>query len=112
MNNDKLKSPETDELFDAFLSLTTREECYMLFEDITTIQEIKTLIQRFQIAKHLYYDNDTYETISRELGVSVATTSRVKNSITYGSGGYKMILDRLRDSNKDACIEPLVESKI
>ena len=38
--NDKLKSPATDLLFDAVLSLKTREECYRFFEDICTINEL------------------------------------------------------------------------
>lgn len=101
MNNQKIKSPEADELFDAILSLQNREECYLFFEDITTIQEISALAQRLQIAKRIYYNNETYATISSECGVSVATTSRVKNCISYGSGGYKMILDRLRKSKQE-----------
>ena len=96
MNIEKYRSPETDELFDAFLSLKTREECCLFFDDIATVQEIKVMTQRLQIAKRIYYNNDTYATISSECGASVATTSRVKNCIMYGSGGYKLILDRLR----------------
>ena len=96
MNSKTPKSPDTDELFDSFLSLRNREECYLFFEDIATIQEIKTLAQRLQIAKRIYYNDDTYATIQIECGASVATTSRVKNCITYGSGGYKMVLERLR----------------
>ena len=96
VNSQNMKSPDVDDLFDAFLTLRNREECYLFFEDIATIQEVKALAQRLQIAKRIYYNNETYATISNECGVSVATTSRVKNSITYGSGGYKMVLDRLK----------------
>jgi TrpR-related protein YerC/YecD len=97
VNNQNLVSRETDELFDAILSLKSREECYMFFEDITTIQEVKALALRLQIAKRLYYNDETYAAISQEYGVSATTTGRVKNSIMYGSGGYRMILDRMRE---------------
>ncbi|MCL2126201.1 MAG: YerC/YecD family TrpR-related protein [Oscillospiraceae bacterium] len=100
MNTPKYKTAETDELFDAFLSLKTLDECYIFFEDIMTTQEIKALAQRLQIAKRLHYNNDTYATISDECGASVATTSRVKNCIMYGPGGYKLVLDRLRGASE------------
>ena len=98
VNSHVFKSTEADELFDAFLSLKNREECYMFFEDIATIQEVKALTQRLQIAKRLYFKNETYATISQECGVSVSTTCRVRNSLFYGSGGYKLILDRLQEN--------------
>ncbi len=97
VNNRKLESPDVDELFDAILSLKNREECYMFFEDMATIQEVKALSLRLQIAKRLYYDNDTYATISNEYGVSTSTIGRVNNCILYGSGGYKAILDRMKE---------------
>ena len=34
------KNPTTDALFDAILSLETREECYNFFEDLCTVKEI------------------------------------------------------------------------
>ena len=32
------KNPMTDALFDALLSLETREECYNFFEDLCTVK--------------------------------------------------------------------------
>ena len=94
--NSKLVSPDVDELFDAVLLLKSREECYDFFEDIATIQEVKALSMRLQIAKRLHYNKETYETISQEFGVSASTIGRVNNSLVYGPGGYKTILDRLK----------------
>ena len=34
------RNPTTDALFDAILSLETREECYNFFEDLCTVKEI------------------------------------------------------------------------
>ena len=49
----KLQSEEMDFLFDAILSLRDKEECYKFFEDICTINEIKALEQRLQVARML-----------------------------------------------------------
>ena len=40
-----------DALFDAILSLETREECYDFFEDLCTVKEISDMAQRLEAAK-------------------------------------------------------------
>ena len=45
------KNPTTDALFDAILSLETREECYNFFEDLCTVKEISDMAQRLEAAK-------------------------------------------------------------
>ena len=49
----KLKTEAVDRLFDAILSLESREECYIFFEDICTVNELLSLSQRFEVAKML-----------------------------------------------------------
>ena len=90
----RLSSKENDALFDAVLSLRTREECYRFFEDICTIAELKSISQRLEVAK-LLRKNVTYHDISERLGASTATISRVNRSLEYGAGGYRLVLDRL-----------------
>ena len=92
--NSKIKSKDVDFLFDAILQLKTREECYMLFEDLCTVQEMKALSQRLGVAKMLS-EGRVYSDIVAETGASTATISRVGKCINYGNGGYKMVLDRL-----------------
>ena len=53
MYDSKLKSRETDALFQAILSLKDEEECYRFFEDLCTINEIKSLSQRMEVASLL-----------------------------------------------------------
>ena len=48
-----------DALFDAILSLETREECYDFFEDLCTVKEISDMAQRLEAAK-LLLDGSTY----------------------------------------------------
>lgn len=92
----KLESESMDFLCEAILSLKTKEESYRFFDDICTINEIKALEQRLQVAKMLR-DKKTYLDIAAATGASTATISRVNRCLNYGSDGYKMILDRLKD---------------
>jgi len=92
--NDKLKDKHMDDLFDAILTLESREECYSLFEDLCTISEIKSLAQRFQVAI-LLAKGHTYSEIFDETGVSTATISRVKRCLDYGADGYRTVLSRM-----------------
>ncbi|MDL2234829.1 YerC/YecD family TrpR-related protein [Christensenellaceae bacterium OttesenSCG-928-L17] len=96
----KLKSPELDALFELILMLETQEECYCFFEDICTITEIRTIAQRLEVAKMLR-KGVTYQEIAQRLGASTATISRVNRALTYGSSGYKLLLDRLDKQNAE-----------
>ena len=51
--NSKLKSEATDFLFDAILTLKTKEDCYRFFEDLCTKPEINAMSQRIVVAKML-----------------------------------------------------------
>ncbi|MDL2258324.1 YerC/YecD family TrpR-related protein [Eubacteriales bacterium OttesenSCG-928-K08] len=90
----KLKSKELDGLFEAVLFLETEEECYRFFEDICTVTEIRAIAQRLAVAK-LLRAGVTYQEIAQRLGASTATISRVNRALSYGSGGYNRVLERL-----------------
>ena len=55
----KIRTEAVDYLFSAILSLKDKEECYIFFEDICTINELLSLSQRFEVAKMLR-DHKTY----------------------------------------------------
>lgn len=90
----KLQSEEMDFLFDAILSLKDREECYRFFDDICTINEIKALEQRLQVAKMLK-QRRTYLDIASTTGASTATISRINRALNYGSDGYNLVFERI-----------------
>ena len=90
----KIRTPEVEEMFRAILTLEDTEECYSFFEDLCTTNEVLSFAQRFQVAKMLF-ENRTYQDIAEKSGASTATISRVKRSIDDGSGGYKLVFDRL-----------------
>ena len=100
MQIDKLRGKQLDQLFDAILSLKTREECYQFFDDLATMNEINALGQRFQVAK-LLTEGHTYSKIEQETKASTATISRVRRCIDYGSGGYQLVLKRMLEDNKE-----------
>ena len=77
------------------LKLENIEECYAFFEDICTINEIKSLAQRLEVAKMLE-EKRTYTEIQQITGASTATISRVNRCLSYGSDGYKLILERVK----------------
>ena len=100
--NDKIKTPDVDQLFEAILTLENEEECYIFFEDICTVNELLSLSQRFEVARMLRNGN-TYLEISDKTGASTATISRVNRSLNYGNDGYDMAFARmksLKDTNK------------
>nr|WP_302599143.1 YerC/YecD family TrpR-related protein [uncultured Cellulosilyticum sp.] len=92
--NSKIKDDATDKLFEAILTLRTIDECYAFFEDVCTVHEIKSLAQRLEVAKMLQ-DKKTYTEIQEVTHASTATISRVNRSLSYGSDGYKIILERI-----------------
>jgi len=92
----KLESKDMDFLFEGILSLQNKEECYRFFEDICTINEIQAFEQRLQVAKMLA-EKRTYLDIASTTGASTATISRINRALNYGSDGYKLILERLKE---------------
>lgn len=76
----KIRTEAVDYLFQAILSLKDKEECYVFFEDICTINELLSLSQRFEVAKMLR-EHKTYLEIAEKTGASTATISRVNRSL-------------------------------
>lgn len=85
-------------LSEAMLHLETLEEYEKFLFDILTNQEIAMLSQRLHIAI-LLSEGNTYKKISDKTGVSSATIERVKQSFSYGEDGYKILIDRMKNTN-------------
>ena len=83
-----------EQLFDAILSLKDRDECYMFFEDICTINELLSLSQRFDVGVRLL-NGQTYQEISKNTGASTATISRVNRLLNDDLEGIEMAAGRL-----------------
>ncbi|MBR6917398.1 MAG: hypothetical protein IKN38_04370 [Clostridia bacterium] len=90
------ETESTTRLFHAITSIKTEEECRAFFEDICTIKEIVDMAQRLDTA-FLLDGGYNYQKIGETVGISTATISRVSRALNYGSGGYRTIIDRLKE---------------
>ena len=75
----KLKDKNTDLFFDAILHLKSIDECYDFFEDLCTVNELKSISQRIVVAKMLR-EKKVYSDIVDETGASTATVLTVRSS--------------------------------
>ncbi|WP_195574405.1 YerC/YecD family TrpR-related protein [Paenibacillus sp. 1001270B_150601_E10] len=92
---DELQGKALDEFIQGILSLQSAEECRAFFDDLCTVNEIKTMVQRFQVAKMLY-NHHTYSEIEEVANASTATISRVKRSLNHGNHSYEVIFERMK----------------
>lgn len=95
----KFRCESVDRLFQTILNLKTIEECYAYFDDICTIKEIQDLSQRLDTAI-LLDKGYSYQKISDAVDVSTATIGRVSKCLNYGSGGYRLAIDRLNNTEE------------
>jgi len=51
--NNKIRTDAVDHLFDAILTLKDKEEFYIFFEDVCTVNELLSISQRYEVAKML-----------------------------------------------------------
>jgi len=100
--NNKIRTDAVDHLFDAILTLKDKEEFYIFFEDVCTVNELLSISQRYEVAKMLR-EKKTYLEIAEETGASTATISRVNRSLNYGNDGYDLVFNRLGlfENNKE-----------
>lgn len=99
MQLEKLEEKQIKLLFKCILALQDMDECYRFFEDLCTVNEVKSLGQRLEVARMLR-EKATYHKIEEATGASTATISRVKRCLEYGEGGYTELLQRV--SKEDA----------
>lgn len=89
-----LKDSNADLLYEAILSLKTKEECQAFFQDLCTFTEVKAMAQRIEVAR-LLDQGHIYNDILEKTGTSSATISRINRALQYGANGYRIVLDRL-----------------
>lgn len=90
MKQRKISTQMIDELYAAFLSLETQEDCKAFFADLCTDKEIEQMAQRVRAAR-LLKEGKTYAEIIEETDISSATLSRVSRSLQYGDGYRKFL---------------------
>jgi len=95
----RYQNEQTDRLVHGLLTLQTEEEVYRFLEDVLTIQEIKSITQRLEVASMLR-SRDTYQAIVAQTGASTTTIGRVNRTLQYGADGYDIVLTRLSASEE------------
>ena len=88
-----IKDKYTDEMFEGILKLKSVDDCYKFFSDLCTPREIKSMAQRFTVAKMLI-EKKVYSDIVAQTGASTATISRVNRSLSFGAGGYDKLFGK------------------
>ena len=83
------KKEKNEKLYEAILQLKNEQECYDFFQDLCTVSELRSMEQRFAVAS-LLNDGMIYS------DASSATISRVNRSLSYGTGGYARVFERLK----------------
>ena len=93
MANSNNKEPS--KLYEAILCLENVEECKKFFDDLCTVNELRAIEQRYEVASLLDMGH-IYNEILEKTGASSATISRVNRSLNYGAGGYAIVFPRMR----------------
>ncbi len=77
-------------LYDAIVSLGSREQCQELFDDLCTRKEIEKMAERLFAAK-LLLEGNTYNQVIAQSDISSATLSRVSRCVQYGKGYSRLL---------------------
>ena len=96
----KKTDPNLQDLYQAILQLKNLEECERFLADLCTPAELLSMADRWRAAQ-LLSQGMPYRSIYEKTGVSTATVTRVARALTYGEGGYRMILDRKKGGPLD-----------
>lgn len=91
---DLWSAPEMQTLLRSLGTLRTEAECQAFLEDLCTVQELRSMARRLQVARMLR-QGQTYDRIRQTFPVSSATITRISTELQFGSGGYQTVLDRL-----------------
>lgn len=83
-------------LYEEIVKLKDLDSCYRFFQDLCSINELRSMEQRFDVAK-LLHEGKVYTEIVEETGASSATISRVNRALKYGENG---LLDAFESSEE------------
>lgn len=90
-------SPARSALYDAILSLKTREEVEAFMADLCTPAELRAFGERWQVARLLDGGGKSYREIAAEAQASPTTVVRVARYLKdMPHQGYRLALDRLK----------------
>ena len=92
----------TDDLCDGLLAAESREEMRRLLVDLCTPAEIRTMAERWHVARLLDSSDLPYREIHDRTGVSTTTIVRVGRFLRQEPNkGYRLAIDRLRGGDAE-----------
>jgi TrpR-related protein YerC/YecD len=84
-------------LYDALLSLKTRDEVDAFLADLCTPAELRAFAERWEVARLLDGGGKSYREIAAEAQASPTTVVRVARFLKeMPHQGYRLVLDRLK----------------
>ena len=95
MAGDDWRNDATAALFEAVVTLKTRDEAAAFFRDLCTRRELEEISQRWAVVRKLAAGH-SYREIAAETGVSTATIVRINQWLRHGTGGYQQMLDQMK----------------
>ncbi len=96
METELKRDPRVKELFETIVHLEDPVECARFFRDLCTLNELKAMAERWQVVQ-LVSEDIPYREISQRTGASTATITRIAHWLKYGEGGYRSMLERVRE---------------
>ena len=87
-------------MYKAILELKDLDECCNFFEDLCAVTELRSMEQRFEVARMLKKDK-VYTEIMNKTNASSATISRVNRMMNYGTGCLGEVLDRMPEDGEE-----------
>jgi TrpR-related protein YerC/YecD len=87
--------PGLEELAEAVTLLRSPDEVTRFLRDLCTLPELEALAHRWQTVL-LLDEGVPYVEIAERVPTSTATVTRVAQWLRHGTGGYALVLDRLK----------------
>jgi len=87
------------DLFEVIALLENREETACFFRDLCTPGELESMAERLEVAQ-LLQEGLSYRRISEMTGASTTTVTRIAHWCKHGEGGYRKMLERVRDDKR------------
>lgn len=85
-------------LFTALPEVRDADEARQVLTDLCTPAELEAIADRWRVAR-LVKRGLSYREINDRTGVSVTTIGRVARFIEHGAGGYRLLLDRVKEKD-------------
>lgn len=87
-------SKEIEELLETVVSLRSVEEARCFLRDLLTESELTEFGKRWKAARMLS-EGQPYSRIVSKTGLSSTTVARISHWLKDGTGGYRMMIERL-----------------